>query len=67
MWGCDAPEFSSTYGRGYYDWLINPYLYKVPENAGARRSATRAIRTRDGQEAMPAVLKNILRPCELKK
>ena len=67
MWGCTAPEFSSTYGRGYYDWLINPYLYKVPENAGARRSATRAIRTRDGQEAMPAVLKNILRPCELKK
>lgn len=67
MWGCSAPEFSSTYGRGYYDWLINPYLYKVPENAGARRSATRAIRTRDGQEAMPAVLKNILRPCELKK
>ena len=67
MWGCSAPEFSSTYGRGYYDWLINPYLYKVPENDGARRSATRAIRTRDGQEAMPAVLKNILRPCELKK
>ena len=67
MWGCSAPEFSSTYGRGYYDWLIYPYLYKVPENAGARRSATRAIRTRDGQEAMPAVLKNILRPCELKK
>lgn len=67
MWGCNAPEFSSTYGRGYYDWLINPYLYKVPENDGARRSATRAIRTRDGQEAMPAVLKNILRPCELKK
>ena len=67
MWGCSAPEFSSTYGRGYYDWLINPYLYKVPENAGARRSATRAIRTRDGQEALPAVLKNILRPCELKK
>lgn len=67
MWGCNAPEFSSTYGLGYYDWLINPYLYKVPENAGARRSATRAIRTRDGQEAMPAVLKNILRPCELKK
>lgn len=67
MWGCSAPEFSSTYGRGYYDWLINPYLYKVPENAGARRSATRAIRTRDGQEALPAVLKNILRPRELKK
>ena len=67
MWGCNAPEFSSTYGLGYYDWLIYPYLYKVPENAGARRSATRAIRTRDGQEALPAVLKNILRPCELKK
>lgn len=67
MWGCNAPEFSSTYGLGYFDWLIYPYLYKVPENAGARRSATRAIRTRDGQEAMPAVLKNILRPCELKK
>ena len=67
MWGCNAPEFSSTYGLGYYDWLINPYLYKVPENDGARRSATRAIRTRDGQEALPAVLKNILRPCELKK
>lgn len=67
MWGCNAPEFSSTYGLGYFDWLIYPYLYKVPENAGARRSATRAIRTRDGQEALPAVLKNILRPCELKK
>jgi hypothetical protein len=67
MWGCNGPEFSMEYHMGYFDWLINPYLYKVPENAGARRSATRAIRTRDGQEALPAVLKNILRPCELKK
>lgn len=67
MWGCSGPEFSMDYHMGYFDWLINPYLYKVPENDGARRSATRAIRTRDGQEALPAVLKNILRPCELKK
>ncbi len=67
MWGCSGPQFSSDYHLGYFDWLIYPYLYKVPEDAGARRSATSAIRTRDGQEAMPAVLKNILRPRELKR
>lgn len=68
MWGCSAPEFSSTGHIGYFDWIVYPYLEKVPANASAsRRSATRAIRTKDGHEAMPAVLKNILRPQELKK
>ncbi len=68
LWVCSAQDFSAASGLGYWDMYTTPYLMKVPASASAsRRSATRAIRTKDGHEAMPAVLKNILRPHELKK
>ena len=67
MWGCSGEEFSAANHLGYFDWIITPYMMKVSDIASSRRSATRSIRTKDGHEAMPAVLKNILRPHELKK
>lgn len=56
-----AASLDQANSAGVISRMVYPYMEKVPESA-AQRSATRAIRTKDGHEAMPAVLSNILRP-----